>query len=145
MQDPYFEFFVVSETLCKKDLFAQAYFWELSTSFLGKKNFNSLIRIRDLECCQPWIRNGKIISGSGVVDTGGKFATGINSSSETGGKICRRCRWYRWCTLTCEYLREFSKKFETVLMGYPTLGLGETDSWKKLVAKISWHCSFKQA
>ncbi len=25
-----------------------------------------------------------------------------------------RCRWYRWCTLTCEYLREFSKKFETV-------------------------------
>jgi hypothetical protein len=28
----------------------------------------------------------------------------------------------QWCTLTCEYLREFSKKFETVLMGY--LGAG---------------------
>ncbi len=50
---------------------------------------------------------------------GGKFATGINNTSKTGGKICRcrwhrwqigyRCRWYRWCTLTCEYLREFSK------------------------------------
>ncbi len=25
--------------------------------------------------------------------------------------ICHRCRWHRWCTLTCEYLREFSKKF----------------------------------
>jgi hypothetical protein len=47
-----------------------------------------------------------------VVDTGGKFATGINNTSETGGKICRRCRWhrccwYRWSTLSCEYLREF--------------------------------------
>jgi hypothetical protein len=27
-----------------------------------------------------------------IVDTSGKFATGINSTSETGGKICRRCR-----------------------------------------------------
>ncbi len=70
---------------------------------------------------------------TGVVDTGGKFATGINNTSETGGKIChrsrwhrwqicRRCRWYRWCTFTCEYLREFSTKFETVLMGYSGAG-----------------------
>jgi hypothetical protein len=29
---------------------------------------------------------------AGVVDTGGKFATGINNTSGTGGKICRRCR-----------------------------------------------------
>ncbi len=36
-------------------------------------------------------------------------------------QICR-CRWYWWCTLTCEYLREFSKKFETVLMGYSWAG-----------------------
>ncbi len=35
---------------------------------------------------------------------------------------CRRCRWYWWCTLTCEYLREFSKKFETILMGYSGTG-----------------------
>jgi hypothetical protein len=27
-----------------------------------------------------------------IVYTGGKFATGINNTSETGGKICRRCR-----------------------------------------------------
>jgi hypothetical protein len=27
-----------------------------------------------------------------TVDTGGKFATGVNNTSETGGKICRRCR-----------------------------------------------------
>ncbi len=25
---------------------------------------------------------------------------------------------HRWCTLTCEYLSEFLKQFETVLMGY---------------------------
>jgi hypothetical protein len=29
---------------------------------------------------------------AGIVDTSGKFATGINNTSETGGKICRRCR-----------------------------------------------------
>ncbi len=33
---------------------------------------------------------------AGIVDTGGKFATGINNTTETGGKICRRWRWYRW-------------------------------------------------
>ncbi len=27
--------------------------------------------------------------------------------SDSGPIICRRCRWYRWCTLTCKYLREF--------------------------------------
>jgi hypothetical protein len=30
---------------------------------------------------------------AGIVDTGGEFATGINNTSETGGKICHRCRW----------------------------------------------------
>ncbi len=29
--------------------------------------------------------------------------------------ICHRCRWHRWQTLSCEYLREFSKKFDTAL------------------------------
>ena len=29
--------------------------------------------------------------------------------------ICHRCQRHRWSTLSCEYLREFSKKFETVL------------------------------
>ena len=28
------------------------------------------------------------------------------------------CRWIRWCTLSCEYLREFSKKVETVLIPF---------------------------
>ncbi len=54
---------------------------------------------------------------AGIVDTGGKFATGINNTSETGGKICHRCRWYRWSTLSCEYLREFSKKWYTQGLG----------------------------
>jgi hypothetical protein len=41
--------------------------------------------------------------------------TGINDTGVTGGKFCH---WYRWCcytggnTLSSEYLREFSKKFE---------------------------------
>ncbi len=128
-------------------------------------------------------------SSAGVVDTSGKFATGVN---DTGGKlppvsktpetisscrhlkvnskaniyiyvnsstqrcpnkiikffllkiffICHRCQRHRWCTLNCEYLREFSKKFETALMVY-------SGAWGKLIheknqkSKISWHCPFK--
>jgi hypothetical protein len=59
---------------------------------------------------------GKIAAS--INNTGGKLATGINSTSETGGKICRRCR--------CEHLREFSKKFETALMVY-------SGAWGKLI------------
>ncbi len=33
---------------------------------------------------------------------------------------------YVWCTLSCEYLREFLKKFETALMGY-------SGAWGKLI------------
>jgi hypothetical protein len=47
------------------------------------------------------------------------------------GQFCQRCRWHRWqmchqglwyrcCTLT--YLREFTKKFKTVLKRYSGLG-----------------------
>ncbi len=32
--------------------------------------------------------------------------------------ICHRCQRHRWSILSCEYLREFRKKFETVLMRY---------------------------
>ncbi len=45
--------------------------------------------------------------------------------------------------LRCEYLREFSKKFETALMIY-------SGAWGKLIheknqkSKISWHCPFKK-
>ncbi len=66
-----------------------------------------------------------------------------NNSSETGGKMCRRCRWYRWCTLTCEYLREFSKRFETVLQEYSGAG-GKLIHQKNQKQKISWHCPFKR-
>ncbi len=79
---------------------------------------------------------------AGIVDTGGKFATSINNTSKTGGKICRRCRWYRWCTLTSEYLREFSKKCEMVLMGYSGAE-GKLTHEKNQKQKISWHCPFK--
>jgi hypothetical protein len=78
-------------------------------------------------CPWHWWKVEKIANG--VVDSSGKFAClryqfapGINSTSETGGKIWHRCRWHWWCSLTCEYLREFAKKFETVLTGYPWAG-----------------------
>jgi hypothetical protein len=56
---------------------------------------------------------------TGVNDTGGKFAAGIN---DTGGNLPP----VRWQTLSCEYLREFSKKFETTLMVY-------SRAWGKLI------------
>ncbi len=40
-----------------------------------------------------------------------------------------QCHWYRWCTLTCKYLSEFSKKLEMTLVLFS--GLREDDSWKK--------------
>jgi hypothetical protein len=47
---------------------------------------------------------------AGVVDTGGNFSAGV---VDTGGKFA---------TGVVEYLREFSKKFESVLMGYSGAG-----------------------
>ncbi len=55
--------------------------------------------------------------------------------------ICHRCYWYQWCTLTCEYLCEFSKKLKTVLMGYSGAG-GKLIHEKNQKQKISWHCPF---
>ncbi len=50
--------------------------------------------------------------------------------------------WHRWQTLNCEYLREFSKKFETVLMDHSGAG-GKLIHEKNQKQKISWHCPFK--
>ncbi len=79
---------------------------------------------------------------AGIVDTGGKFATGVNNTREIGCKISRQCRWYRRCILTFQYLREFSKKFEIVLMEYSGAG-GKLIHEKNKKQKISWHCPFK--
>ncbi len=83
---------------------------------------------------------------AGVVDTGGKFAAGV---VDTGGNlppvsICHRCCWHRWCTLTCEYLREFSKTFEMILMSLSG-AWGKVIHEKNLKQQISWHCPFKRA
>jgi hypothetical protein len=56
--------------------------------------------------------------------------------------ICHRCQRHRWSTLSCEYLREFSKKFETVLIGHSGVG-GKLIHTKNQQQKISWHCPFK--
>jgi hypothetical protein len=53
-----------------------------------------------------------------------------------------QCRWYRWCTLTCNYLREFSKKFLTILIRYSGARRKLIDE-KNQKQKISWHCPFK--
>ncbi len=55
----------------------------------------------------------------------------------------RRCRWHRWQTFIRDYLREFSKKFETIPIGY-------SEAWgtliyeKNLKSKISCQTPFKQ-
>ncbi len=47
---------------------------------------------------------------------------------------CPRCRWYRgWCTLTWQYLSEFSKKIETVLTVYRYSG-----AWGKMIHEKTW-------
>jgi hypothetical protein len=50
--------------------------------------------------------------------------------------ICHRCQRHRWQTLNCEYLREFSQKFETVLMDYSGAG-GKLIHEKNQKQKIS--------
>ncbi len=57
-------------------------------------------------------------------------------------QICHWCRWHRWCTLTCEYLREFSKKFEMTLLLFSG-AWGKVIHEKNLKQKISSHCPFK--
>ncbi len=56
--------------------------------------------------------------------------------------ICHWCQRHRWSSLSCEYSREFSKKFETVLIGYSGAG-GKLIHEKNQEQKISWHCPFK--
>ena len=54
--------------------------------------------------------------------------------------ICHRCRW---CTLSREYLREFSKKFEMTVLLYSD-ACGKLIHEKNQKSKISWHCPFKR-
>ncbi len=102
--------------------------------------------------------------------TGGKFAAGINDTSNNGGKIYRRChsyrtyRSYRWkichcCSwhqlhlplvsltapvvqLTYEYLCKCSEKFHMALILF-SLAWRKTFHEKNLKQNILWHCSFK--
>ncbi len=64
--------------------------------------------------------------------------TGIK---DTGGKFWRlkiffhlppvQCQGHHWCTSSCEYLREFSKKIETTLVEY-------SGAWGKLNQEKTW-------
>jgi hypothetical protein len=59
---------------------------------------------------------------TGVNDTGGKFAAGVNSTRETGGKTCNRWRWYR---------RQFATGVIDTGGKWDTLGLGGNWLMKK--------------
>jgi hypothetical protein len=61
---------------------------------------------------------------TGVADTGGKFATGINNLPPVSTTLAKLVAKFaaRVICRCCEYLREFSKKFETVLTGYSGAG-----------------------
>ena len=82
------------------------------------------------------IRNSRCTTG--INDTGCKIAAGTN---DTGDKFATGVV-DRWCTLTCEYLREFSKKFEMILL-LLSGAWGKVIHEKNLKQKISWHCPFK--
>jgi hypothetical protein len=79
----------------------------------------------------PLFATGVIDTGgkfaASVVDTAGKFDTGINNTSETGGKIFRRLALIPVVHL---YLRISLKIFEKILNGHNgiLLGWGENDS-----------------
>jgi hypothetical protein len=77
--------------------------------------------IRSSRCTIGGVVDTDSIFAASIVDTGSNFATGINSTRGTGGKICRRF------TLTCEYLREFFEKIRNDPY-FNFMGLGEDDS-----------------
>ncbi len=99
-----FDFWFFHESVSPKPLSSYYTIWAVSNFFENSRR-HSQLKLQQRYRWHRW-----------------QFATGTNNTSETGGKICRRCCWHRWCTLTCEYLRELSKKFETVLMGYSGAG-----------------------
>jgi hypothetical protein len=69
-----------------------------------------------------------------------KFATGINHNSGTSGKIYSVV--YTSDVPSREYLCEFLKKFEMVLMVFSGAG-GKMIHKKNLNKKILRHCPFK--
>ncbi len=44
----------------------------------------------------------------------------------------QRCLWHWWCTLSCEYLQEFRKKFEMLVKGYT---ITHRARWKIICSK----------
>ncbi len=54
----------------------------------------------------------------------------------------RRCRWHRWTTSIRDYLREFSKKIETISMAYSG-ARGTLIYEKNLKSKTSCQTPFK--
>ncbi len=57
-------------------------------------------------------------------------------------QICQKCQLHLWCTLSCEYLANFRKKYQTALTRY-SKAWGKLIYEKNLKPKISQHCPFK--
>ncbi len=79
----------------------------------------------------------------GVVDTGGKFAAGV---VDIGGNMppvsltpVANLPPVSLTSVACEYLCEFSKKFEMILLLLSGVR-GKVIHEKNLKQKISWHC-----
>ncbi len=81
----------------------------------------SLIQVANLP--QVATKLAKLVAkfAASVVDTGGKFSAGV---IDTGGNFAALppVSLILVVHLTCEYIREFLKKFEMVLMGFSGAG-----------------------
>jgi hypothetical protein len=63
----------------------------------------------------------------GVVDTGSKFTTYINDTSDISGKFTPSVvDTMQWCTLICKYLCKFAKKIEMTQVLF-------SGSWGKVI------------
>ncbi len=128
------------------------HFWALKWQRAKRNDENSRIRIRILLMVLPdkgtdtkFFASG-IFHGSPSPKPLKTTLESLQMFSRIRGDISqvKVLHWYqrhRWWTLSCKYLREFSKNFETALMVY-------SGAWGKLIheknqkSKISWHCPF---
>ncbi len=69
-------------------------------------------RYSQLKVCRRWqIFAFSSLSGVCSLILFPLFATGVNNTRGTGGKICRQCRWYRW--QICRRCRWYRRQFAT--------------------------------
>jgi hypothetical protein len=90
---------------CHEIFLVQVFFHESSSPHAPERTLGSF---RIFSKIRKDIRMSRCTTG--INDTGGKFVAGVSTTP------------VQWCTLSCEYLRAFSTKFEMALMGYSGAG-----------------------